>query len=227
MKRINLLNTYPNPKNRRYVNDKLITIKNRIIASYRGKEFYDGKRNNGMGGFYYDGRWKNIANIICEKYKLDNNSSVLQLGAQKGFLLHDIKNKFPKMKIVGLDYSSYAISKAMKNIKKNIKKVDEYKKLNFKKNSFDFVIALGAVYAYDLTGAIATLKEIQRVSKGNSFVTLGSYSNQKDYIQLMQWMKIGTTVLKENEWREVLKHVKYSGDYEFSNAKTLNLVTKK
>jgi len=43
------------------------------------------------------------------------------------------------------------------------------------------------VYEYDLTGAIATLKEIQRVSKGNSFVTLGSYSNQKEYIQLKQW----------------------------------------
>ena len=227
MRKMNLLSSQPNPKIKRYVNDKLITIKSRIIASYRGKEFYDGKRNNGMGGFYYDGRWKNIANIICKKYKLDNNSSVLQLGAQKGFLLHDIKNKFPKIKIVGLDYSNYAINKAMKNVRNNIKKVEGYSNLNFKKNSFDFVIALGVVYAYDLTGVIAVLKEIQRVSKRNSYITLGSYETQKEYLQLLQWMKIGTTVLKEKEWREVLKHVKYSGDYEFSNAKTLNLVTKK
>lgn len=227
MKKFNLLNTYPNPKAKRYVNENIRTIKNRINASYREREFYDGKRNDGMGGFYYDGRWKKIADKICKKYNLNNNSSILQLGAQKGFLLHDIKNKFPKIKIVGLDYSNYAINKAMKNVKRNIKKVEDYTKLNFKTNYFDFVIALGVVYEYDLTRAISTLKEIQRVSKGNSFITLGSYNNQKEYVQLKQWTLLGTTLLKEKEWRQVMKHVKFTGDYDFVNAKKLNLVTKK
>ena len=227
MKKFNLLNTYPNPKAKRYVNENIRTIKNRINASYREREFYDGKRNDGMGGFYYDGRWKKIADKICKKYNLNNNSSILQLGAQKGFLLHDIKNKFPKIKIVGLDYSNYAINKAMKNVKRNIKKVEDYTKLNFKTNYFDFVIALGVVYEYDLTRAISTLKEIQRVSKGNSFITLGSYNNQKEYVQLKQWTLLGTTLLKEKEWRQVMKHVKFTGDYDFVNAKNLNLVSKK
>jgi hypothetical protein len=227
VKKFNLLNTYPNPKAKRYVNENIRTIKNRINASYREREFYDGKRNDGMGGFYYDGRWKKIADKICKKYNLNNNSSILQLGAQKGFLLHDIKNKFPKIKIVGLDYSNYAINKAMKNVKRNIKKVEDYTKLNFKTNYFDFVIALGVVYEYDLTRAISTLKEIQRVSKGNSFITLGSYNNQKEYVQLKQWTLLGTTLLKEKEWRQVMKHVKFTGDYDFVNAKKLNLVTKK
>ena len=44
MKKFNLLGSYPNPKNKRYVSENLRTIKHRIIASYRGKEFYDGKR---------------------------------------------------------------------------------------------------------------------------------------------------------------------------------------
>jgi hypothetical protein len=227
VKKFNLLNTYPNPKAKRYVNENIRTIKNRINASYREREFYDGKRNDGMGGFYYDGRWIKIADKICKKYNLNNNSSILQLGAQKGFLLHDIKNKFPKIKIVGLDYSNYAINKAMKNVKRNIKKVEDYTKLNFKTNYFDFVIALGVVYEYDLTRAISTLKEIQRVSKGNSFITLGSYNNQKEYVQLKQWTLLGTTLLKEKEWRQVMKHVKFTGDYDFVNAKKLNLVTKK
>ena len=43
MKRINLLGSYPNPKNKRYVSENLRTINHRIVASYRGKEFYDGK----------------------------------------------------------------------------------------------------------------------------------------------------------------------------------------
>ena len=43
MKKFNLLGSYPNPKNKRYVSENLRTIKHRITASYRGKEFYDGK----------------------------------------------------------------------------------------------------------------------------------------------------------------------------------------
>ena len=44
MNRVNLLGNYPNPKNKRYVSENLRTINHRIVASYRGKEFYDGKR---------------------------------------------------------------------------------------------------------------------------------------------------------------------------------------
>ena len=36
--KFNLLGSYPNPKNKRY-GENLRTIKHRIIASYRGKEF--------------------------------------------------------------------------------------------------------------------------------------------------------------------------------------------
>ena len=131
------------------------------------------------------------------------------------------------MKILGLETSNYAIDKSMKNVRNRIKKVSSYTKLNYKKNSFDFVVALGVVYEHDLTNAIAVLKEIQRVSKGNSFITLGSYRNQKEYRQLKQWTLLGAILLKENEWKQVLKHVKYTGDYYFVNAKELNLTTKK
>ena len=227
MKKVNLLESHPNPKNKRYVSENLRTIKHRIVASYRGKEFYDGKRIYGMGGFEYDGRWKLIANKICKKYKLGNKSSFLELSCKKGFLLHDLKNIAPKMKILGLETSEYAINKSIKDVRSKIKKINSYTKLNYKKNSFDFVMALGVVYEYDLSSAILVLKEIQRVSKGNSFVTLGSYKNEKEYKQLKQWTLLGTILLKETEWKQVLKHVKYTGDYYFVNAKELNLITKK
>ena len=60
MKKVNLLGSYPNPKNKRYVSENLRTIKHRIVASYRGKEFYDGRRIFGYGGFNYDGRCGNF-----------------------------------------------------------------------------------------------------------------------------------------------------------------------
>ncbi len=227
MGRVNLLGNYPSPKKKRYVSENLRTIKHRIVASYRSKEFYDGKRIYGMGGFKYDGRWKSIAERICKKYKLNKKSKFLELSCKKGFLLHDLKTFIPQIKVVGLETSQYAINHSMKSIKKNIKKVNSYTKLNFKSKSFDFVMALGLVYEQDLTGAIAILKEIQRVSKGKSFVTLGSYRNYKEFIQLRQWTLLGTIILKESEWRQVLKHVKYTGDYDFVNAKKLSLVSKR
>jgi|TARA_B100000767_G_scaffold128333_1_gene122164 hypothetical protein len=227
MKKISLLASYPNPKNKRYVDDNLRTIKHRIVASYRDKEFYDGERIYGYGGFKYDGRWKDVAEKFSKKYRLKNGSSILQLSSKKGFLLHDFKVKFSKINVCGLETSDYAIRKTLKKIKKDIKKVDTYTKLNFKNNSFDLVIALGVPYEYGLDGAIACLKEIQRVSKGNSFITLGSYRTKKEFWQLRQWTLLGVTLLKEKEWREVLRHVKYTGDYEFVNAKNLNLISKK
>ena len=50
----------------------LITdLENRIIASYRDAEFYDGDRNNGYGGYIDDGRWNHIAKNMIYRYKLN------------------------------------------------------------------------------------------------------------------------------------------------------------
>ena len=76
MKEFDLLGGYPEPKKPRYVNQNLRTIKNRIVASYRDKEFFDGERNDGYGGMVYDGRWKSVAKRICEKYEIKDNCYV-------------------------------------------------------------------------------------------------------------------------------------------------------
>ena len=114
----------------------------------------------------------------------------------------------------------------MKSVKKSIKKNDNYVKLKFENNKFDFVLALGVVYTHNLFDAICCLKEIQRVGKGKSFVTLASYETKEDYWLFKQWTLLGTTILRENEWIEILRHANYTGDYFFTNAKTLNLIAK-
>jgi len=226
LRNFNLLSEYPKSQTPRYVGSDLRTIEHRIVASKRDKEFYDGDRNYGYGGFKYDGRWQKIANKICNEYNLNNESSFLQLNCEKGFLLNDLKNLFPKMQIHGLETSSYAIDNSMDSVKKYIKKTDNYLRLEFEDNKFDFVIALGVVYTHNLSDAVNCLKEIQRVSRKKSFVTLASYETKEDYWLFKQWTVLGTTILLENEWIEVLKHVNYSGDFYFTNAKTLNLKAK-
>jgi len=43
----------------------------------------------------------------------------------------------------------------------------------------------------------------------------------------MNWTLLGATVLKKQEWKQVLKHTKYTGDYKFNTTKSLNLFKNK
>ena len=107
MREFNLLGEYPRPEKPRYVGSDLRTINHRIVATYRDKDFFDGNRNYGYGGFKYDGRWKSVAEKICNEYKLNNSLSFLQIGCEKGFLLKDLKDKYKKMRIDGIETSNY------------------------------------------------------------------------------------------------------------------------
>jgi len=57
LRRLNALEGYPEAKTPRVVGPVLRTIRQPFLATYRGKEFYDGDRNCGYGGYSYDGRW--------------------------------------------------------------------------------------------------------------------------------------------------------------------------
>ena len=225
MKEFNLLKSYPN-KSLRKVSNNFRTIKNRIIATYKDKRFYDGSRNNGYGGYINDGRWNKVAQNIFNHYKLKYNSKILHIGCDKGYLIESIKELYPKSIVYGVENSRYPIGCSSKKIKKLIKFSDYYN-LPFKKNFFDFVIAIGPVYSLNLRDSIKCLKEIKRVGKGKSFITLGAYENFKDLTYFMKWTLLGATVLKKQEWKQVLKHTKYTGDYKFNTTKSLNLFKNK
>ena len=113
MREFNALEGYPEPKQPRVASKGLRTIHHRIIASYRGQDLYDGDRNYGYGGFSYDGRWLPIAKNMCREYNLDSQSSVLQVGCDKGFLLNDFLQVHSEMKVRGTEISNYPIENAM------------------------------------------------------------------------------------------------------------------
>lgn len=222
MKEINLLNGYPSPKEARMVSQNLRTISHRLIASKRDKRFFDGQREFGYGGFKYDGRWKKIASNIISTYSLNHSEKILQINSEKGFLLKDLKEQNKNLKLFGTETSNYAIDNSEKEIKDSII-LSSPNKLPFTDNYFDFVIGLGVVYTFSLDEAVKVLKEIMRISKKLSFITLASYDNPEEYFLFKDWTLLGTTILKKNEWREVLNSIEYSGDYYFTNAQTLNL----
>ena len=223
MREFDALTGYPEPKTPRVVHPKIRTIHNRIVASYRGKEFYDGDRNDGYGGFRYDGRWAPIANNMMEQYSLNDQSAILQIGSDKGFLLHEFLQLCPAIKVRGTEISDYAIECTMPAVKPFVQNAS-FTDLPFADEEFDFIIAIGPVYSLNLPDAIKCLKEIQRTGKGKSFVTLGAYETEEDLRLFRYWTLLGSTILTKEDWVEVLNHVGYTGDYKFNTAQSLNLI---
>ena len=223
MREFNPLVGYPEPKQPRVVGPDVRTVENRIIAAYRGEEYYDGDRNNGYGGFKYDGRWAPIARNMYDEYGLEPTSAVLQVGCEKGFLLHDFIDQYPRMKVCGTDISEYAVANSMERVKPFIKEVP-FTQLPHGDGEFDLVMAIGVVYTLNLADAIQALKEIERVSKGSSFVTLAAYRTEDEKKLFEWWTVLGATLLHEDEWVKVMEHAGYTGDYKFTTSRSLKLV---
>ena len=183
------------------------TIFNKIKAWELGKDYYDGNRLDGYGGFKYDGRWKKLLPKIIKKYKLTKKSRVLDLGCKKGFLLKDLNSLIPGIKSYGIENHSYALKKAVKCKSKLIK--TEYYKIPFKNNYFDFIIAFNSLYMQNLGDVIKSLKEIQRVSK-NSYIVLASGENDSERNKFYRWTLIGTSILLKKEWKMLFKKIKFN-----------------
>ncbi|MAR77937.1 MAG: hypothetical protein CMD43_03220 [Gammaproteobacteria bacterium] len=196
------------------------TVINKMYAWELGKEYYDGSRLNGYGGFKYDGRWLKLLPKIIKKYKLNKKSKVLDLGCKKGFLLKDLNILLPGIKSYGIENHSYALKHAVKCKSKLI--LTDYTKLPFKDKSLDFVIAFNSLYMQNLGDVIKSLKEIERVSK-KSYIVLASGENDEERNKFYKWTLIGTSILLKREWKQLFKKIKFSGDYYFSSAKSLGV----
>ena len=207
--------------NRKKISD-VRKIKNRYLAWKLDREYYDGQRKNGYGGFFYDGRWKKLLPKIINKYKLTNKSKVLDVGCKKGFLIYDLSILLPGIKCYGLENHSYPLQKTIFKNKKNLFLLPYHDLGKFKKNYFDFVIAFNSIYMQNLGDTIKTLEEISRISK-SSYVSLASYEKKIDRDKFLDWTLLGTSILKKTEWRRLFKIIDYKGDYYFSDAKALNL----
>ena len=171
---------------------KVRTVINKMHAWELGKEYYDGKRVNGYGGFKYDGRWQKLLPQIIKRYKLTKKSKVLDLGCKKGFLLKDLNILIPGIKSYGIENHSYALNKSVKCKSKLIK--SDYYKIPFKNKYFDFVIAFNSLYMQNLGDVIKSLKEIERVSK-KSYIVLASGENDQERNKFYRWTLIGTSIL--------------------------------
>lgn len=209
---INLLKKYP--KSKRNIQDrKLNKKKYQKIARKFDKRFFDGSRDTGYGGFNYNERfWGKVVKDFKKYYHLKNHMSVLDIGCAKGFTLVDLKKILPKLKVKGIDISSYAIKNSHKNVKKFLD-VGCCSKLPYEDNSFDLVLAINTIHNLNKKKCAKAIKEINRVSKKYAFIMVDAYQNKKERERMYNWNLTAKTIMSRKSWKTFFKKNNYKGDY--------------
>ena len=83
-KEINLLK---NSRSNRNILERKVNKTNKIVNIARkfGRDYFDGDRIYGHGGYYYNKKfWVNVIDTFIEYYNLKENSSILDVGCGKG-----------------------------------------------------------------------------------------------------------------------------------------------
>jgi ubiquinone/menaquinone biosynthesis C-methylase UbiE len=211
--KINLLKHYPKTKRNLFKRLTNKTEAARRVARKFGKDYFDGDRDHGYGGFNYNKKfWSTVVKDIKNHYKLSNNSKILDIGCAKGFLIFDFKKILPKAEIIGIDISKYAI----KNSKKEVKKFLKYgnaKNLKFKDNYFDLVLSINTIHNLNKNDCAKALKEIDRVTKKNAFITVDAFKNLKEKKRMFAWNLTAKTIMHESKWVKFFKKNNYNYDY--------------
>ncbi len=212
-KEIDLLINYPKSKRNLEERESQKSEKDRAIARKFGKEFFDGDRKYGYGGYKYNPRfWQPVVPTFKKYWNLNSSSSILDVGCGKGFMLYDFSKLIPGIKLNGVDVSEYAVESALREVKEFIT-VANAKKLPFKDNSFDFVISINTVHNLERNECAQALREIDRVSKNNAFITVDAYRNEEEKSRMFAWNLTAKTIMSVNEWKSFFKESGYRGDY--------------
>ena len=212
-KEIDILINYPKAKRDLSARLESKSEESRKIGRKFSFDYFDGDRNHGYGGFSYNPKfWQPVIPTIVENYKIGKSSNVLDVGCAKGFFLYDLKLAFPGINITGVDISDYAVENSIPEIKPYLQ-VGNATKLLFEDDCFDFVISINTIHNLNLQDCAIALQEIERVTKGNSFITVDAYRNDEEKTRMDAWNLTALTMMSVDEWKEFFLEVGYTGDY--------------
>ena len=212
---INLLDLYPKSKRSFEARSREVTIADKLAARKFGKEYFDGTRNQGYGGYNYHPRfWQGVVRRMQKYYKLNSNSRILDIGCGKGFMLHDFYELIPGITALGIDISQYAIASALNDVKPFVQ-VGNAKSLPFADKSFDLVFAINTLHNLPLEECFQALREIERVSAKHKFIINDAWKTESGKRNLQKWNLTAITYFSINDWRELFKLAGYTGDYHW------------
>lgn len=210
---IDLLVNYPRTKRNVEARGQEKTEEDRAIARQFGRAFFDGDRKHGYGGFSYQPRfWQPVVPTFREHWDLKAGDSVLDVGCAKGFMMHDMAELIPGLTVKGVDVSAYAVETGMEDMRPHMQVADA-RELPFEDKSFDVVISINTVHNLAREDCGKALREIERVARRGSFITVDAYRTDEERERMYAWNLTALTIMSVDEWIAFFDEVGYSGDY--------------
>ena len=212
-KEIDLLIKYPKAKRDLTKRQESKSEEVRSIARKFDKEFFDGEREFGYGGFSYNSKyWSEVVKDFSNYYNLNGGSKILDVGCAKGFMLYDFYKLNSNFDLHGIDISKYAIDNSVSEVKNKLL-VANATKLPYEDNFFDLVISINTIHNLEKVECATALKEISRVSKKNAFLTVDAYRNDDEKKRMDAWNLTAKTIMSVDDWIKFFKHNNYNGDF--------------
>jgi len=210
---IDLLDLYPKSKRPIDERAKLIREEDRAVARKFDVGYFDGDRLTGYGGYNYSPRfWTDTVRRFRDHYKLAEDARILDIGCAKGFMMYDFSLLMPKADIRGVDISKYAYEHARSEMKPFIQ-VANANNLPFPDKSFDLVICINTIHNLPLIDCKEAFREIERVSRSNSFVMNDAWRNDAEKKSMLGWNLTALTYMHVDDWKKLFAEVGYTGDY--------------
>lgn len=215
MTEINLLSSLPKSKRSITERKEAKTEDHVKISRMYGKEYFDGDREYGYGGYKYDGRWVSVAKDIKKHYELNEGDKILDVGCAKGFLVKDFFDL--GIQSSGIDISKYAIDNSLLEIRDKLT-IGSAEKLPFADNTFDAVVSINTIHNLDRDKCKKAINEMQRVSKNKEklFIQVDSYLNEEQKKIFESWVLTARFYGYPKEWLELFKECDYEGDWNWT-----------
>ena len=185
------------------------------IAKRFGREYWDGDRQYGYGGYSYDGRWRPVAEKMAIHYNMKSGDRVLDVGCGKGYLLYELTQVIPGLDVIVIDISEYGIFNSKPEIRHRLQ-VANALNLPFEDGAFDVAISLATFHNFYVFDAIAALQEMQRVCRTKKkYVMVESYRNESEKANLLYWQLTCESFFTPDEWYWCFTQAGYQGDYGY------------
>lgn len=212
MVEIDLMARYPQGKGRAAERPTIVD-EDRRISKLFGRDYFDGDRRHGYGGYSYHPRfWTDTVKDIRDYYQLPEDAAILDIGCAKGFMLYDFMQLMPKARLAGIDVSAYAIENALDPLKPFVR-VANAKSLPYADASFDLVLAINTIHNLPYEDCKKSLREIQRVSRRHAFVMVDAYRTEEQRQAMLRWVLTAETMLSVEDWLKLFAEAGYTGDY--------------
>ncbi len=184
------------------------------VARQYGRDYWDGARRYGYGGYRYDGRWRPVAQQLVDLYGLGPDARILDVGCGKGYLLYELSQVLPGATTVGFDVSDYAIREAKPEVRGRLFVGRAEAPFPFADGAFDLVVSLGTLHNLPVDALVRALAQVERVGR-DKYVLVESYRNAQELFNLQCWALTCESFFRPREWTWLFDKAGYTGDYEF------------